>query len=190
VRAVQILPTKLLGVVADHRDWPVERIAVGGGTAELSIDKEASNDDEEWHGISAATSKTLRRAADSTDEGLKDSALPRRWWVGSVGHEDGLRLTDLMAFFHDLENADTRAMGVDDDSGVEDGNSEARSEVVDEILGTEVGAKESDEEIEEEQVQISVKRKKKVERDSVQMKHKRGKKNAVVVEDASFFGDL
>ena len=31
VRAVQILPTKLLGVVADHGDFPVERIAIDRG---------------------------------------------------------------------------------------------------------------------------------------------------------------
>ncbi|KAM6501094.1 WD repeat-containing protein JIP5 [Amanita muscaria] len=29
VRAVQLFPTKLLGVVTDHGEWPVERIAVG-----------------------------------------------------------------------------------------------------------------------------------------------------------------
>lgn len=31
LRAVQILPTKLLGVVADHGDFPVERIAIDRG---------------------------------------------------------------------------------------------------------------------------------------------------------------
>ncbi|KAF8958962.1 WD repeat-containing protein JIP5 [Flammula alnicola] len=52
VRAVQILPTKLLGVVADHGEWPIERIAI-------------------------------------------ESEHQKRWWVGSVGHEEVLRMTDL-----------------------------------------------------------------------------------------------
>ncbi|KJA17792.1 hypothetical protein HYPSUDRAFT_145958 [Hypholoma sublateritium FD-334 SS-4] len=82
VRAVQILPTKLLGVVADHGEWPIERIAIG--------------------------------------------ERQRRWWVGSVGHEDVLRMTDLEGFFRDNEGceADKGALGVDvsggDDSDIED----------------------------------------------------------------------
>jgi len=60
LRAVQILPTKLLGVVADHGEFPIERIAVDRG-----------------------------------GEGQ---------WVGSVGHEEILKLTDLKEVFEDDES--------------------------------------------------------------------------------------
>jgi hypothetical protein len=63
LRAVQLFPTKLVGVVADHGEFPIERIAVERG-----------------------------------GEGR---------WVGSVGHEELLKLTDLTVFFdegNDEEN--------------------------------------------------------------------------------------
>jgi len=56
VRLVQILPTKVLGVVADHEDFPVERIK------------------GDMPGANATT--------------------PQRW-IGSISHEDILKLTDL-----------------------------------------------------------------------------------------------
>jgi hypothetical protein len=54
---VQLLPTKLIGVIADHGEFPIEKIAVDRG-----------------------------------GEGR---------WVGSAGHEEVLRLTDLKAVFAD-----------------------------------------------------------------------------------------
>ena len=57
LRAVQLFPTKMLGVVADHGEFPIERIAVDMG-----------------------------------GEGR---------WVGSVGHEEVLKLTDLEEVFED-----------------------------------------------------------------------------------------
>lgn len=62
VRAVQLFPTKLLGVVADHGSFPVERIRV-----------------------------------DQNGEGR---------WVGSAGHEDTLKMTDLKDVFEDENNDD------------------------------------------------------------------------------------
>jgi hypothetical protein len=56
---VQLFPTKLLGVVADHGSFPIERIAVDLG-----------------------------------GEGR---------WVGSAGHDDTLKMTDLRAVFEDEE---------------------------------------------------------------------------------------
>lgn len=67
VRAVQLYPTKLLGAVADHGDWPVEKIKV------------------ELNG-----------------EGR---------WMGSVGHEEGVKLTDLKDVFEDDK---------DDEAGMEE----------------------------------------------------------------------
>ena len=55
LRAVQLFPTKLLGVVVDHGSFPIERIAIDRGG--------------EGH------------------------------WVGSVGHDEKLRLTDLREVF-------------------------------------------------------------------------------------------
>jgi len=57
---VQLFPTKLLGVVADHGSFPIERIAVDLG-----------------------------------GEGK---------WVGSAGHDDTLKMTDLRAVFEDEES--------------------------------------------------------------------------------------
>lgn len=57
LRAVQLLPTKLIGVIADHGEFPIERVAVDLG-----------------------------------GEGR---------WVGSAGHEDVLKMTDLKEVFED-----------------------------------------------------------------------------------------
>ncbi|KAF8452491.1 WD40-repeat-containing domain protein [Boletus edulis BED1] len=57
LRAVQLFPTKLLGVVADHGSFPIERIVI-----------------------------------DQNGEGR---------WIGSAGHEDTLKMTDLKDIFED-----------------------------------------------------------------------------------------
>lgn len=114
VRAVQILPTKLLGVVADHGEWPIERIAVGGGHHQVTIDD----------GDSASGTSRVSGKLPETDSPADDAV--RRWWVGSVGHEDVLRLTDLEGFFRDNqgnEDENKGALGVDvseDDSDIEE----------------------------------------------------------------------
>lgn len=61
LRVIELLPTRLVGVIADHGDFPIERIAV-----------------------------------DRAGEGR---------WVGSVGHDEALRMTDLREVFED-EDAD------------------------------------------------------------------------------------
>ncbi|TFK29572.1 WD40 repeat-like protein [Coprinopsis marcescibilis] len=93
VRVVKILPTKFVGVLADHGDFPVERIAVGGGVGHLTPSAEAPQ---------PPTSKVgADLDADQDAEMEDDLSKPRRWWVGSVGHDETLRLTDLGAFFHE-----------------------------------------------------------------------------------------
>jgi len=95
VRAVKILPTKLHGVVADHGDWPIERIAVGVGLSQITIDNsEKTEKDGETTKIGSLNPN-------------RDEDLPHphtRWWVGSVGHDEVFRLTDLGEFFHDKKN--------------------------------------------------------------------------------------
>lgn len=57
LRVIELLPTRLVGVIADHGDLPIERIAI-----------------------------------DRAGEGR---------WVGSVGHDEALRMTDLREAFED-----------------------------------------------------------------------------------------
>jgi len=57
LRVIELLPTRLVGVIADHGDFPIERIAI-----------------------------------DRAGEGR---------WVGSVGHDEALRMTDLREVFED-----------------------------------------------------------------------------------------
>ena len=196
VRAVQILPTKLLGVVADHGEWPIERISVGGGHDQLSIDREQIVSDRDNFVGTRGNSK-------GSDED-EDNIHPRRWWVGSVGHEDVLRLTDLEGFFHDNElNEDGKgSLGVD----ISEEESDAEGSGVDQGPGAE-GAldlpapaasfiadpdQESSSEEDEQRPPVELepkKRKRKPESDSALPTKKKKGKNAVVVE-RSFFDDL
>jgi WD repeat-containing protein 55 len=75
LRAVQLYPTKLLGIVADHGEFPVERIAVDMG-----------------------------------GEGR---------WVGSAGHDEVLKLTDLRGVFEDEHDVDAEG-GVKETESVEE----------------------------------------------------------------------
>ncbi|KAF9476091.1 WD40 repeat-like protein [Pholiota conissans] len=117
VRAVQILPTKLIGVVADHGEWPIERISIGGGHGQLSIERAETSADKVYSS----------KIGNQTDENHQDAEYQRRWWVGSVGHEDVLRMSDLEGFFRDNEGGEAAAkgaLGVDvsggEDSDIDD----------------------------------------------------------------------
>lgn len=90
LRAVQLLPTKLLGVIADHGEFPIERIEI-----------------------------------DRAGEGR---------WVGSVGHDEVLRLTDLKDVFEDEDEADQDTTAKLDVSGDQDSDEE-------EAAGLEAGEK-------------------------------------------------
>lgn len=113
MRAVHILPTNLLGVVVDHGDWPVERISIGGGMGQLSIES-----DED---VNPSKNKLKTSQVETNDAELPQ----RRWWVGSVGHDDTLRMTDLEGFFRETEQAEKTGKGAlaadvrDDDSDAE-----------------------------------------------------------------------
>lgn len=75
---MQLFPTRLLGIVADHGDFPIERIAVDRG-----------------------------------GEGN---------WVGSVGHDEMLRMTDLREVLEAEDNSDAEGgeESDDDGNGIED----------------------------------------------------------------------
>lgn len=80
LRAVQLLPTKLVGVIADHGTFPIERIAVDHG-----------------------------------GEGR---------WVGSAGHEDTLKMTDLKDVFEDEDKDDDADADEESAPTLEDDNEE------------------------------------------------------------------
>ena len=153
LRAVQLFPTKLLGVVADHGEFPIERIAV-----------------------------------DMNGEGR---------WVGSVGHEEVLKLTDLQEVFEDG--------GDDEDSDEEgDGNDAAGSgsdddddDPVETLAGPSNTAMHNDQASEanadsssdEEPEPEPKKRKRKKENDVLQAGRRKKGRNEVEAE-ATFFADL
>jgi len=142
VRVVQLLPTKLLGIVADHGDFPVERVVI-----------------------------------DRAGEGR---------WVGSVGHEDVLKLTDLRDIFEDEEGDDAEG---ESSEGVDDKN-EHPDATVPEPVEEEEKAKDSDsDEPEEEEEPKSKKRKKKQSKDPLAKKREKKGRNQIVA-DPSFFSGL
>ncbi|KAL1948494.1 hypothetical protein VTO73DRAFT_12569 [Trametes versicolor] len=160
LRAVQLLPTKLLGVVADHGEFPIERIAVDMG-----------------------------------GEGR---------WVGSAGHEEMLKLTDLKEVFEDddKEGSDEEAQS-DDDAGDgaaavgedSDEEDEKVTEVEAEASEEQERSDDEDEEVqeasgdEEEPVEQPRQRKRKKEQDPLNMAKRKKGKNTVEAEP-TFFADL
>ena len=143
IRVVQLLPTKLLGIVTDHGDYPVERVVI-----------------------------------DRAGEGR---------WVGSVGHEDVLKLTDLKDIFEDEDEDDVEGEAGDD---VDDENEHlcvAVPELVEEKK--KVGDSDSDEPGPEEEHK-SKKRKKKQTKDPLAKKREKKGRNQIVTSDPSFFSGL
>jgi len=169
----------MLGVVADHRDWPVGRIAVGSGIGALTLDpEEAGDDDEEWHGIGTWEGKIAVDNLDNND----DNCLVSRghWWVGSVGQEDGLTLSDLVTFLYGSERPSS--MDTDVNSDVDNGLVDHKTYANEINVNDEESFSDSRR---SETVQLSTRRKRK------QDSHlEKTKKNLVLVEDSSFFGDL
>jgi hypothetical protein len=187
VRAVRILPTKLLGVVADHGDWPVERISIGGGMGQLSIEPEEDNK-------SAKIAKNkLKTNQDDETIGAEQQQM---WWVGSVGHDDTLRMTDLEGFFREAEQAETckgalAAADVrDDDSDIEvDEKLEEDSQKKPEITESDSSEQHEGKSSAESDIPQPKKRKHKAEKDALNTMKKRKGKNPIAVE-RSFFDDL
>ncbi|KAI0269553.1 WD40 repeat-like protein [Russula aff. rugulosa BPL654] len=125
LRVIELLPTRLVGVIADHGDFPIERIAI-----------------------------------DHAGEGR---------WVGSVGHDEVLRLTDLREVLEDEDERDGKA----EDDGAQPDLSVAKSGAADEDGSGEEQAE---------------KRRKKGEGDLKGQTQKKGKNQVDV--DPSFFSGL
>lgn len=158
LRAVQLLPTKLLGVVADHGEFPIERIAVDHG-----------------------------------GEGR---------WVGSAGHEEVLKLTDLVEVFEDdgdEEEADENE-DEDDAEGAEpetaDGE-DAQMPVKEGVASMEAsepdktgdGMREPEQDSSDDEGVVERKRKRKKDKDPLKAAKKSKGRNTVEAEP-SFFADL
>ena len=141
MRVIELLPTRVVGVIADHGDFPIERIAI-----------------------------------DRAGEGR---------WVGSVGHDEVLRLTDLREVLEDEDERDTEAEddgGEGDasgDDGAQPGLSLAKSETADEDDG---GEEQSGDESE------LPKPRKRRKKDKKERPQKKGRNQVVV--DPSFFSGL
>jgi hypothetical protein len=163
VRAVRILPTKLHGVVVDHGDWPIERIATGAGVSQLTIDLEETN-------------KATKIGSTLTPNHGEDLPYPHtRWWVGSVGHDEVFRLTDLGEFFHEKDEGED--IDLDEVCRDEDDIS---------LHNSDKNPNEEHTSIEECGVDQAKKRKRQTEEPSTSKK--KGKRNAVVVERSFFDG--
>ncbi|KAL1731586.1 WD40-repeat-containing domain protein [Schizophyllum commune] len=169
VRAVQVLPTKLLGVVADHGEWPVERVAVGQAPTPES---NASGD-----------AKGKGKAKEEDEE---EGSTNANYWVGSVGHDESLRLTSLEAFFKeggvDVEDGEGEAMegsSEDSEESDEDEDGDRNRETGDDDGDSDDS--DSDEEKE------SKKRKRKQPKDLLAVKKKKGR-NEIDLEGKFFDG--
>ncbi|KAG7445200.1 WD40 repeat-like protein [Guyanagaster necrorhizus] len=182
VRAVQIFPTKLLGVVADHGEWPVEKVAIGDGQNFLDLEGE----DEQ---IAPVAKKS------DHDEILPDA----RWWIGSAGHDETLKLTSLRGFF----NGDDGEGDGEDDKGKEKGEgafggNDAESAEDDEEEEADSGADnkahhsgsaDDDDDSDSDSPAPPTKRKRKKEENPLMVTKRKKGRNEVEVE-GRFFDDL
>jgi hypothetical protein len=145
LRVIELLPTRLVGVIADHGDFPIERIAI-----------------------------------DHAGEGR---------WVGSVGHDEVLRLTDLREVLEDEDERDAKAEddGGEGDTSGDEGDEGAQPDLSLAKSGTadEDGEQESGD---ESDVPKPRKRQKKDQGDLKGRTRKKGKNQVDV--DPSFFSGL
>ncbi|KAJ7507256.1 WD40-repeat-containing domain protein [Mycena galericulata] len=230
VRAVQVLPTRLVGVVADHGELPIERLAVGSGGAARLVEG-TSSDDEDSEGSVGTVGKSRSkaqlggkvRAKDTKGKGKREESDDeeqegedgetgegQRWWAGSVGHDEILRLTDLEAFFRDPGTGEEGEGDASDDGGGDhggdgEGTAEEREGDTAEVA---LGDAEKDDanagaEKDEAQAEAGVdldsdeddsdaptarKRKRKPEKDPLVVRRKKGKNELEV--GGSFFDEL
>ncbi|KIL68351.1 hypothetical protein M378DRAFT_71293 [Amanita muscaria Koide BX008] len=185
VRAVQLFPTKLLGVVTDHGEWPVERIAVGVGHGQLTINQNQTIE------------RVIQRPREDTDSDRDDdeiNAIHGPTWAGSVGHEEILRMSNLDAFFCKERHADRidsdgdgeGALGDIPENEKSENNSENEPEV--DVPGVD-SASDQAADSDEPDAPKAKKRKLKPEKDALKVKKKKKSRNAVEI-DGAFFNDL
>jgi WD repeat-containing protein 55 len=181
IRAVQMFPTKLLGVVADHNEWPVERINIGSGIGGEDIEEPGDKKGKE---SGTRVRKSSEDGECDIDEGK--SLGQGRLWVGSAGHDEVLRMTDLNAFLvpkdgeaEEDEEEQEQYLGGEgaDDHELEDvGENKSKVE------------EESDEDNESDTPMVKKKRKRKQEKDPLAVKKKKGRNE--MESDGAFFDGI
>jgi len=183
---VQILPTKLLGVVTDHGEWAIERVSIGGGQTQITIDQPEVVHEGRDRGTIGSRSRSR--------EDEYSPNLRRRWWVGSVGHDEVLHLTDLEAFFHENENEETSlidAFGVIVDEHDDDEHDHNRGDsphITLDAQQNDMAGRDVQKVEEGPEYPAAPKKRKRQTEKSISGKSKKGR-NAIVVEE-SFFDDL
>ncbi|KAJ7481593.1 WD40-repeat-containing domain protein [Mycena latifolia] len=200
VRAVRVLPTRLLGVVADHGELPVERLAVGGGAARRALaaeeDDEGDDGEDDEGTMKNEKSAKGKGKAKATEADGEDEEEGGQWWVGSAGHDDVLRLTDLAAFFRNpgaLEVAEGAADesedgGDDGEEGNDTDGGEGGEEAVEGQENTEDAEEEAEADSDDDADAFKAqKRKRKPEKDPLAVRRKKGR-NEVDVQGAFFDG--
>jgi hypothetical protein len=143
---LELFPTKLIGVVAEHGTYPVERMAVDRG-----------------------------------GQGR---------WLGSVGHDDKLRMTDLEVVFEkeDEDKGDEDALENESGGKGETSAEEQPIPRISESLAEEIEEPPGDSESEADSTPTDKKRKRKGEKNALSLNKKKGRND--VDADASFFAEL
>lgn len=192
-----MFPTQLQGVVADHGEWPVERIAVGEGMSQLTLDDDSAESVDGSNRVRANQPNVYaKKAADDADDEEDDCGESiGHHWAGSAGHDELLKLTNLGSFFDGKDPE----LGVDERQDKDENNGDGISDSEDERPGDSMPphipdtiAKEAsegsdaDSDIEPEPSRPRKRRKK--EKDPLAVNKKKGK-NEVEVE-GGFFAEL
>lgn len=182
IRAVEILPTKLLGVVADHGDFPVEKMALGRGGGQPLGDSVPARS-----GLS-----TTSGDSDGPEVERSHGTPTEHWWLGSIGYDDSLKLTDLGRFFAELDGKQaeelmgTSAMGDDDGNAREEESPEVHSPTDEKVSNTDEDG--NSDHSSGEEFASAPKKRKRPQKDPLMVKKKIGR-NQLNVEGA-FFGEL
>lgn len=148
------------------------------------------------HGISGEPEDIGNKVGQKSEDEDATSSRSQghgRWWVGSVGHEDILRLTDLGAAFEPKDKDENdeaghlgTALGESDDwegSNEDDEKSEPETESL-----ADMGKAEEDADSDGSEAPKQKKRKRKPEKNPLDVKKKKGK-NQVEIE-GGFFSEL
>ncbi|KAL0578813.1 hypothetical protein V5O48_003180 [Marasmius crinis-equi] len=183
LRAVNIFPTKLHGVVADHGEWPVERIAVGGGMAELTLHDNDGSPESKDEG------KVGSREEEGEDQ-EQDASAAGIWWAASAGHDEVLKLTDLGSYFSkgSREADDEEEERDDSDNDADDPGEGTSAVVAPEGGGSDEGADNDSDSDAPNALERDRKKRKRKDKDPM-LARKRKAKNEVEIEGA-FFDDL
>ncbi|KAJ8486813.1 hypothetical protein ONZ45_g14540 [Pleurotus djamor] len=189
VRALEILPTKLLGVVVDHGDFPVERLAFGKGGGPLLHD-----DDSIAHGSTSFVTKPPNESPDSDVDEDSGVTHGERLWLGSVGHDEFIKLTDIGRFFANLsapscEDDPTGTLSNSDDDEKEPAEVPPGEPALSEREAEDLMAESDDSSDARSPLPTQKRKRKQKQKDPLVVKKKVGR-NQLDVGDGTFFSEL